>query len=76
MEIYIYTDEPLVSETILVKAEIAITKLKINKSPSIDQIVAELIKARGGKSCSEIHKLFVLYSIGRNCQSSGRNLLL
>jgi hypothetical protein len=35
----------------------AIEKLKRYKSPGIDQIPAELIKAGGSKICSEIHKL-------------------
>ena len=37
--------------------EMAIEKLKRYKSPGIDQIPAQLIKARGGKIHSEIHKL-------------------
>jgi hypothetical protein len=37
--------------------EIAIGKLKSYKSPGIDQIPAELIKAEGETLCSEIHKL-------------------
>jgi hypothetical protein len=35
----------------------AIEKLKRHKSPGIDQIPAELIKAGGRTICSEIHKL-------------------
>jgi hypothetical protein len=35
----------------------AIEKLKRHKSPGIDQIPAELIKARGRTIRSEIHKL-------------------
>jgi len=35
----------------------AIYKLKRRKSPYINQIPAELIKAGGRKICSEIHKL-------------------
>jgi hypothetical protein len=37
----------------------AIEKLKRYKSPGIDQIPAELIKAGGSKICSEIHKLII-----------------
>jgi hypothetical protein len=37
--------------------EIATGKFKIYKSPSTDQIPAELIKAGGETLCSEIHKL-------------------
>jgi hypothetical protein len=32
-------------------------KLKIHKSPAVVQILAEFIKARGGKIRSEVHKL-------------------
>ena len=35
----------------------AIDKLKSHKSPRIDEILAELIKAGGGTICLEIHKL-------------------
>ena len=36
---------------------VAIDKLKTHKSPGIDQIPAELIKAVGRTICLEIHKL-------------------
>jgi len=36
---------------------LAIDKLKSHKSPGIDQIPAELIKAEGRTICLEIHKL-------------------
>jgi hypothetical protein len=39
------------------EVEMAIDQLKRYKSPGIDQIPAELIKAGGSKICSEIHKL-------------------
>jgi hypothetical protein len=39
--------------------EMAIEKLKRYKSPGIDQIPAELIKAGGSKICSEIHNLII-----------------
>jgi hypothetical protein len=71
----IYTAELSVPEPSLVEVEIAIGKLKSYKSPSTDQIPAELIKAGGETLCSEIHRL-VLYGIRRNCHSSGSNLLL
>jgi len=35
----------------------AIEKLKRHRSPGINQIPAELIKAEGRTICSEIHKL-------------------
>ena len=37
--------------------ELAICKLKSHKSPGIDEIPAELIKATGRTICGEIHKL-------------------
>jgi hypothetical protein len=53
----IYTAESLVPGTSLVEVKIAIGKLKSYKSPGTDQILAELIKARGETLYSEIHKL-------------------
>jgi hypothetical protein len=53
----IHTAEPLVPEPSAFEFEMAIEKLKRCKSPGIDQIPAELIKAGGSKICPEIHKL-------------------
>jgi hypothetical protein len=53
----IRTAEPLVPELSLVKVETAIGKLKSYKSPGTDQILTELIKARGETLCSKINKL-------------------
>jgi hypothetical protein len=53
----IHTAEPLVPEPSLVEVEIAIGKLKSFKSPGIEQIPAELIKAGGETLYSEIHRL-------------------
>jgi len=41
----IHTAEPLVPEPSAAEVELAIYKLKSHKSPGIDQIPAELIKA-------------------------------
>ena len=41
------------------EVELAIENLKSHKSPGIDQIPAELIKASGRKIRYEIHKLFI-----------------
>jgi hypothetical protein len=46
-----------VAEPSAFEVEMAIEKLKRYKSPGIDQIPAELIKAGGSKICCEIHKL-------------------
>jgi hypothetical protein len=48
---------PFVPEFSLVEVEIAIGKLKSYKSPSTDQIPAELIKAGSETLYSEIHRL-------------------
>ena len=41
------------------EVELAIEKLKSHRSPGIDQIPAELIKAGGKTICCEIHKLII-----------------
>jgi len=53
----IHTAEPLVPEPSASEVELAIDKLKSHKSPGIDQIPAELIKAGGRTICLEIRKL-------------------
>jgi hypothetical protein len=55
----IHTAEPLVPQPSAFEVEMAIEKLKRYKSPGIDQIPAELIKAGGSKICCEIHKLII-----------------
>jgi hypothetical protein len=52
-----HTAELLVIKPISFKVEIAIEKLKGYKSPSTDQIPAELIQAGGNTSYSENHKM-------------------
>ena len=42
-----------------IEFELAIEKLKSHKSPGIDQIPAELIKARGRTFHCEMHKLII-----------------
>ena len=51
----IHTAEPLVPEPSSSEFELAIGKLKNRKSPGIDQIPAELIKAGGKTIRCEIH---------------------
>ena len=53
----IHTAEPLVPEPSASEFEVAIDKLISHKSPGIEQIPAELIKAGGRTICLEIHKL-------------------
>jgi len=55
----IHTAEPLVPEPSAFEVELAIEKLKSHKSPGIDQIPAELIKAGGRTICCAIHKLII-----------------
>ena len=53
----IHTAEPIVPEPSASEVELAKDNLKSHKSPDIDQIPAELIKAGGRTICLEIHKL-------------------
>jgi len=53
----ILTAEPLLHEPSAFEVEMGIDKLKRHKSPSIDQILAELIKERGRNILCEILKL-------------------
>ena len=55
----IHTTEPLVPEPSASDVELAIEKLKSHKSACIDQIPAEMIKARGKTIHCEIHKLII-----------------
>jgi len=55
----IHTAEPLVPEPSGFEVELAIDKLRSHKSPGIDQIPAELIKAGGRTIYLEIHKLII-----------------
>ena len=51
------TGDPLVPVPSAFEVELAIDKLKSHKSPGIDEIPAELIKAGGGTICLETHEL-------------------
>jgi hypothetical protein len=55
----IHTAEPLGPEPSAFEVELAVEKLKRHKSPGIDQIPAELVKAGGRTIHSEIHKLII-----------------
>jgi hypothetical protein len=55
----IHTADPLVPEPSALEFELAIGYLKSHKSPGIDQITAELIKAGGRTICCAIHKLII-----------------
>jgi hypothetical protein len=62
------TAEPIVTEPSAFEVEIAVEKMKRHKSPGIDQIRTELIKAGGRKIRSEIHTL--INSIGNKKELS------
>jgi hypothetical protein len=71
----IHTTELLVPEASVSEIELAIEKLKNHKSPGIDQVPAELIKA-GGRTIAVIFiNLLFRFGIGRNClrEKSGRS---
>ena len=63
----IHTAEPLVPEPSALEVELAIEKLKSHKSPGIDQIPAELIKAQ---FAVRFINLSLLFGIRRNCLES------
>ena len=68
----IHTAEPLMPEPSDSEVELAIEKLKSHKSPGVDQIPAELIKAGGRTIRCAIHKL-ILFGLRRNCRTNGRS---
>jgi hypothetical protein len=53
----IHTADPLVLEPSASQVEMAIEKLKRHRSPGVDQIPAEVIKAESRTFHSETHKL-------------------
>jgi hypothetical protein len=68
----IHAAEPQVPEPSAFEVEMAIEKLRGHKSPAIDQIPAELIKAGGRTICSESRK-HILFGVRRNCLRRGRS---
>jgi hypothetical protein len=52
----IHTEVPLLSETSAFEVKLAVENLKTHRSPGIDQIPAEMIKAGGRTIRSKIHK--------------------
>jgi hypothetical protein len=55
----IHTASPLVPDSSAFEVVWTIEKIKSHKSPGIDQIVAELIKAGGRTNGYELHKLII-----------------
>jgi len=69
----IHTAKPLVPELSSFGVKMAIEKLKRHKSPGIDQIPAELIKARVEQFTLRSINLLLLFGIRRNCLRCGRS---
>ena len=72
-QVEIHKVEPLVPEPSAFEFELAIGKLKNHKSPGIDEIRAELIKAGGRTTCCGFINLLFLFGIRRNCLKNGRS---
>jgi hypothetical protein len=72
----IHTAQPLAPEPSSFHFETAVEKLKICKSPGIDQIPAEFTQPGGNTLRSDIQKLSNFIWNKKNWQSSGRNLIL
>jgi len=62
-----------VPETSAFDVELAIQKLKRYKSPGIDEVLVELIKAGGEQFTPRFIDLLILLGIRRICQWSGRS---
>jgi hypothetical protein len=58
-QVEIHTAEPLVPEPSALEVELAIEKLKSHKSPGIDQIPTELVKAGGRTIRCAIHNVII-----------------
>jgi len=69
----IHTAQSLVFERSAFEVDIATEKLKIHKSPGIQQIQAELIRAGRNQFPVRFINLLILFGIRRNCPRSGRN---
>jgi len=71
----IHTVEPL-PEPSAFEVELAIGKLKSHKSPGIDEIPVELIKAGGGTICGENHKLITSISKKEELSEEWKNSII
>ena len=67
----IHTAEPLVPEPSASEIELAIKKVKSHRSPGIDQIPAELVKAGVEQHTWRFINLLFLFGRRRNCLKSG-----
>ena len=68
--------EPLMPEPSALEVEMAIEKLKTHKSPGIDQITTELIKAGVGQFALRSIYLLILFGMRKNCLRSGKGISL
>ena len=69
----IYTAEPLVLGSSAFEIELAIEKIKSHKSPGIEKIPGQLIKAGVEQFAMRSIKLLLIFEIRRNCVGSGRS---
>jgi glycerol-3-phosphate dehydrogenase len=69
----IHTTEPQVPEPSASEVELAIERVNSHKSPGIDQITAELIKAGVERLAVRFINLLFLSGVRRNCLRSGRS---
>jgi hypothetical protein len=69
----IHTAKPLVPEPSAFEFGVDVEKLRRRKSPGINQITAELIKAGGGQFVLRSINLLILFGRRRNCLWSGRS---
>jgi len=72
----VHIAELLLPEHSSFEVEIANGKLKVYKSSNIDQIPAELLQAEVIRYVLRSTNLLIVFGMGKNCHSSGRNLLL
>ena len=67
----IHAAEPIVPEPSAAEFELSIDKLRSHKSPGIDQIPAELIKAGVEQFAWRFINLLILFERRRNCLKGG-----
>jgi hypothetical protein len=70
------TAKPPVPEASVYEFEMAIGKVIRHKSPRIDQITTELIKAGGRTIRSEIHKLISYFGDKKKLPEQGKKLII
>jgi hypothetical protein len=75
-QIEMHTAESLAPDPSHFEVEIAVARFRKYKSPSSDQIPAELIQAGGEKLRPDILKLIILFGMRKDCLISGSNLLV